>query len=487
MRRVTLWWFVLLTVGLLVVGLLVAFIDFRSVQQLKAIQDVGGLVRKLGSNDPSVRVEASSALRDLARDGTVKSDFAPALLPLSRVLHGGSDSYAREQFAGALVAVAERAGIEPLIEKLNEDNQVVAADAADALGIIARGVHNPSLLHDAIRPLSRAVVRSDGALPSDWARIALVDLVSRVKERDALRPALKVLATGLNGEPHWVPINSAIALAAVADSAGDEPALQSATNRLLQLLTATATSEFAAKQAAAALRRIRHPGVKAALQGSSTPRLHDLRHDVVFGFPQAQAQVLCDQEDLRLSVWNNADYLYVQAIVWGDDDDSLGRTDEGREIGDTSQLSLDVDSDQDYTPRIDRHYALNSAPDHPGMHYEIVLGKGSSTGLLRDSKGRGAIRYVETKTGQRVRVDNFVIPLTEIGRRPGQQLNLAYWASSPKPKLTLNSIGYESGGPYYSIALPLQKYHMIMLSDRAASFSLSAVPEGRIDAIPTRK
>jgi hypothetical protein len=54
--------------------------------------------------------------------------------------------------------------------------------------------------------------------------------------------------------------------------------------------------------------------------------LTDLRTDGTFAFPQEHAVVLYDQEDLRLSVWNNHDYLFVQAILWKVPENILGKT-----------------------------------------------------------------------------------------------------------------------------------------------------------------
>ena len=49
-----------------------------------------------------------------------------------------------------------------------------------------------------------------------------------------------------------------------------------------------------------------------------------------FGFPDAAAVVLHRSVDLQVSVSNDADNLYVQALVLADGDDRLGETDEGR-------------------------------------------------------------------------------------------------------------------------------------------------------------
>jgi thiol-disulfide isomerase/thioredoxin len=216
------------------------------------------------------------------------------------------------------------------------------------------------------------------------------------------------------------------------------------------------------------------------------PQPANLRRDGAFAFPQSQAKVLCDNSDLRVSVWNDAKYLYVQAVVWADGDDSLGETDDGRPIGDTACLCLAY-ADQKPTPKVDRNYWLNPWPRLPGLHYAVVISGSSTTSLKGDSKGRGAIRYLSASKGKTVRVDSLVIPLAEIGKKPGEKIRLAYWGSSPKPKLTLDSVGYKATGSYYAHSLPRKLYHEITLEDRAASLAIARVPEGRQDRIPLAK
>ena len=41
----------------------------------------------------------------------------------------------------------------------------------------------------------------------------------------------------------------------------------------------------------------------------------------------------------------------MQAVLWTDDDGSLGKTQDNREIGDWSKLLLDVDADGKVTPK----------------------------------------------------------------------------------------------------------------------------------------
>jgi thiol-disulfide isomerase/thioredoxin len=206
-----------------------------------------------------------------------------------------------------------------------------------------------------------------------------------------------------------------------------------------------------------------------------------------FGFPQAQAEILCDQMELRVSAWNDAEHLYVQAIVWADGDDALGETSDGRPIGDHSNLILDVDANQEATPRVDRAYSLNPWPHLPGLRYDVVVTKTSTTRLQADSKGRGAIKYVWVGEGRRVRVDSFVVPLSEIRKTAGETIRLAYYSSSPQPKQTLNSVGYQARGTYYSYSLPKKDYHEMKLSDRPVLLDPKTVPEGREETVPLPK
>src|SRR5437870_7895696 len=78
-----------------------------------------------------------------------------------------------------------------------------------------------------------------------------------------------------------------------------------------------------------------------------------LREDGAFAFPQTAANVLCDNSDLRFSVWNNEDYLFAQAVLWNDGDSSPGKTEDNREIGDWSVLMFDLDADGKATPNLD--------------------------------------------------------------------------------------------------------------------------------------
>ncbi len=114
----------------------------------------------------------------------------------------------------------------------------------------------------------------------------------------------------------------------------------------------------------------------------------DVKSKGAFGFPQSEAKVLCDNDDLRVSVWSNASYLYVQAVMWNDDSDEVVKGAGGRPQGDTSSVVLDTDADKARTPRLDRTYDLNPFPTSPGLFYQIVVSERGSTGLIPDSEGR---------------------------------------------------------------------------------------------------
>ena len=164
-------------------------------------------------------------------------------------------------------------------------------------------------------------------------------------------------------------------------------------------------------------------------------------------FRKKNRKYFCDRSTLRFSVWNNGDYLFAQAILWTDDDASLGKTADNREIGDWSVLILDLDADGKSTKDVDRDYDLNPWPGTEGLQYQIELGPRSTTGIRDDSKGRGAIRYLITvrwKTCSRGHLlDSTCGIITPVGdKTPAGVLG----KFSPSRRLTVNSAGYEPDG-----------------------------------------
>ena len=212
----------------------------------------------------------------------------------------------------------------------------------------------------------------------------------------------------------------------------------------------------------------------------------DIVRDGSFGFPQGEAIVLCDRADLRVSVWNNREVLFVQTVLWNDGDETLGETQDGRTIGDNAALGLDVNADGRHTTDVDRIYYLNPWPTRPGLRYQVAAPDGRTTHIRHDSSGRGCISYLPTADGRRARVDTFVIPLSELGTGPGRSLRLVYFTHSPVPSLRLDSAGFQPGSTYYIKQVPLDVYHSIVLADRATPLNVSVVPRGR-DEVPLGK
>jgi thiol-disulfide isomerase/thioredoxin len=140
---------------------------------------------------------------------------------------------------------------------------------------------------------------------------------------------------------------------------------------------------------------------------------------------------------------------------------------------------LDLDADQKPTKDVDRYYMLNPWPEFGGLRYSISRGGNVRTTMKSDSRGRGDIRYLEVAPGRRVRVDTYLIPLSELARKVGDKIRLCYYGKSPKPVLTVNSAGYQSGGKdYFAHSIPFSKYHDYVLV-QGADIDPTEVPEGR--------
>src|ERR1700739_2678606 len=224
-------------------------------------------------------------------------------------------------------------------------------------------------------------------------------------------------------------------------------------------------------------------GIVCACRAGELPNtIPTLREDGAFGFPQKDATVLCDQPTLRFSVWSNDQYLFAQAVLWTDDDASLGEDSYNRETGDWSELRLGVNANGKIAPKVDRDYMLNPWTGMEGLYYQTILSPyGGKTGIQSDTKGLGAIRYIKVDDGKLVRVDTYLIPLSEISRHVGDKIRLAYWGSSPKPSLTVNSAGYEPPGKdYYLSNIPRSQYNEFVLAE-GAKIDPHQVPDGRND------
>jgi thiol-disulfide isomerase/thioredoxin len=125
---------------------------------------------------------------------------------------------------------------------------------------------------------------------------------------------------------------------------------------------------------------------------------------------------------------------------------------------------------------------LNPWPRLGGLQYQVQYGGGATSTLNNDSKGRGAIRYVQTGGNRIVRVDTFLIPLEELGVKAGEKVRLAYHGQSATPPMRVNSVGFkkEGDGQYYSFNIPWEKYHDYV-SKSGGEIDMEAVPDGRAD------
>jgi len=114
---------------------------------------------------------------------------------------------------------------------------------------------------------------------------------------------------------------------------------------------------------------------------------------------------------------------------------------------------------------------------------EILPEHDAAKGRESDTGGRGAIRYVATPAGRRIRVDSFLIPLQEIAPAGSSEIRLVYYANSPQPQITVNSAGFDPGRGYSGAEIPLASYQDYFLVD-GSMLSASYVPDGRYDPAP---
>ena len=213
-------------------------------------------------------------------------------------------------------------------------------------------------------------------------------------------------------------------------------------------------------------------GIVGVIHAEEHPSKEDIIKEGYFGFPQRQAKVLYNHPKLRLSVWNNETLLYVQAVVWADNSKEIGRIRLPMRYGDTSALCIDVDANGSITPYLDRCYYLDPWFDMNGLYYSILGERSvfsndfSETMLKDDSLAKGSICYVSLQGEQVIRIDNYVIPLSEFGRQSGDTIRICYWISSAVPKFKMASVEYKrKRAPYSYSDVPIERYHTFSLKE----------------------
>lgn len=186
--------------------------------------------------------------------------------------------------------------------------------------------------------------------------------------------------------------------------------------------------------------------VPAAGPPSRLIDLVELKKHGAFRFPQERAQVLCDDDELRVSLWNNHEYLYVQAIVWNDHEDVVDLAG-GFTTTDNSILTLVGAADLSITPNVDRRYHLST---RLGFSHSILTGTSESFAGGTQTRGRGVIRYLDLGDGQHLRLDCLLVPLEEIDKQPGDQIGVGFKALSFNPFVQYES---HTGGGVHAVIL----------------------------------
>src|SRR5712691_10475907 len=203
----------------------------------------------------------------------------------------------------------------------------------------------------------------------------------------------------------------------------------------------------------------------AQSRGEDSPSVSNLKANGAFGFPQQEAMVMFSDKELRVSVTYNSNYLFIQAIVWNDEDSSIGKDSKGSDIGDYSALMFHLGSCDTHSPKVDKIYFLNPRPSAPGLHVSTILSANAPkiTFPERVSKGGGSIQYIDTTEKVRVRVDSYVVPLKDLGKHKGDKVRLCYAGYSFKPQLRVNSAGHKTASYSWYWTIPISMYQEVLL------------------------
>lgn len=216
--------------------------------------------------------------------------------------------------------------------------------------------------------------------------------------------------------------------------------------------------------------------------GQNPLTILQLKTNGASGFPQSIAKVVIDDQHLRVSIFNDSNYLAVQTIIWKDNDNQLGKNSVGQISGDYSTLLVSTENGNKRKPDVDRSYSVNPLPHLTGLYYSIYSGKRrfiktladgtrvtyeaeATSPLKSDSKGRGNIEYVVVEEGQRIRIDTMLIPLAELNKNVGDNLRVCYFVSSSSPALKFNSCGYQSKKDYFGHDILAKHYQKIILEN----------------------
>lgn len=215
------------------------------------------------------------------------------------------------------------------------------------------------------------------------------------------------------------------------------------------------------------------PDVSYAAVGNPTK---DFKAQGAFAFPQEKAKVLCDNNDVRLSVWTDANVLYAQAVLWKAD---VVKGPTEKELNkmphfDAGYLLLDLDNDGKITGNRDRFYV---AELRQRLGYCDFFDKDSTSPITSLTQGRGGIYFLHGQENRAVRIDSFAIPLMELKVKPGDTIRLAYVGTSTAldPRDVSSIAGKKS---YRWNDVPWSKFHTLQIESHSPAVRMVQVPNG---------
>lgn len=206
--------------------------------------------------------------------------------------------------------------------------------------------------------------------------------------------------------------------------------------------------EKKAKSGAANTFQDNHGAFPCAFDSKSLPGTSNLKaffekNPLEFGVDDSGkniAAVLAKTLFIKLSVYNDSDFLYIQAIIYPDNEKEGETTlENGYRIVDSSIVHFDLNADGLKTPNVDKKFYIKPSGVSRGLYYQTILSERSSTRLFQLESGSVDITY-EPINGRIVRIDRYAIPLDElIGKDKSRAIKLLFEARSIEPKLQIVS------------------------------------------------
>lgn len=184
----------------------------------------------------------------------------------------------------------------------------------------------------------------------------------------------------------------------------------------------------------------------------------------VFASRQQGWIMLCDSAELSVGVRNDAESLFVDAIVWNDGTEKVGvEPSTHQRIGDYSVLQIHFGTGSSRAAGRDVNVILNPWPEVPGLRLSRYLAENVTTTMQVIAGAQGEIRYVPGGSARLIRIDRYKVPLSALGLKPGAAVSVAFYVFSPVPALVTSSVAGFERGSFYPSAIPIPKYAAIEL------------------------